>query len=67
MTWLDVALPGGLALLMLLAPQHWFTKRTADPARFARAAAVRRTVGAILLVLTGVYLVVKLVTWAGVR
>jgi len=61
MGWFDVVIPAGSGLLAVFAPQHWFTKRTADPVTFARAARICKTAGVVILAAAGLLKIGKLI------
>lgn len=59
MGWIDVAIPGGVGLLLILSPRL-FSKPTGDAEKDASKAMKMRGAGALLLVAAGIYLFVKL-------
>lgn len=61
MGWFDVAIPAAIGLLLIGAP-GLFSKRTSDANKDASTKTRLRGIGALLLVVAGVYLVIKLVS-----
>jgi hypothetical protein len=56
--WIDVAIPGGIGLLMILAP-GLFARSTGDATKDANKATNVRGGGALLLVVAAIYLFIK--------
>ena len=59
MGWIDVAIPGGIGLLLLAAP-GLFTKPSGDTEKDASKAIKFRGIGVLLLIVASVYLLIKL-------
>ena len=59
MGWIDVAIPGGIGVLLIAAP-GLFTKPSGDLEKDASIASKLRGIGALLLIVAGFYLFIKL-------
>ncbi len=61
MGWIDVAIPGVIGLLFVVAP-GLFSKSTGDEEKDAGKATKLRGSGAVLLVVAAIYLFIKMVS-----
>jgi hypothetical protein len=59
MGWIDVAIPGGIGILLLVAP-GLFVKPSGDAEKDARKAATQRGIGILLLGVAVMYMFVKM-------
>jgi len=58
MGWIDVAIPGVIGLLLAMNPQSFF-KPSGDVEKDASRTSKLRGIGFLLLVVAGIYLLVK--------
>jgi hypothetical protein len=58
MGWVDVAIPGVIGLLLAVNPR-WFFKPSGDPDKDATRIRTLRGIGFVVLVVAGIYLLVK--------